>query len=67
MDKETRQLVKDIRAFLRKHHMAASTFGKLFSNNTALVYRIEGEHTSPSLKKVDEIRKWMKDYENKKD
>ena len=54
-------LVAEINRFLKKHDMAADTFGKLAMNDVAFVYRLR-KGLDPKVSTVDKIRAFMKAY-----
>lgn len=55
----------EVEAFLERNDMYPTTFGKLCSNNTALVSRIRAGNIA-TVAKIEEIRKFMADYDKKK-
>lgn len=56
------QLLAEIEAFLIAHDMPSSTFGKLFSNDTAFVSRFRAGATV-RLDTADRLRLFMKLYQ----
>ena len=54
-------LVIEINRFLRKHRMAADTFGKLAMNDVAFVYRLR-KGLDPKASTIDKVRAFMKGY-----
>jgi predicted transcriptional regulator len=53
-----------IEDFLVRHGMNATAFGKESCRDSAFVFRIR-KGRSPSLKKANDILKWMREYEEK--
>lgn len=64
MDTE-QKFLETVEAFLARHKMSASKFGRLSVNDSALVWGLR-EGRSPSLKTCKRITDWMADYESKK-
>ena len=56
------QLLAEIEAFIVAHDMPASTFGKLFSNDTAFVSRFRAGATV-RLDTAERLRLFMKLYQ----
>jgi len=55
------QLISEIEAFLERHQMYPTTFGRLAANDTALVSRLRNG-ASVRLDTADRLRKFMADY-----
>lgn len=60
----TDEFKNEIEAFMVKHGMNPTTFGKESCNDSAFVFRIR-QGRSPSLDKANDILKWMREYEKK--
>ena len=65
MKTERDRLLSEIEAFLHAKGLAASAFGRLAANDTALVMRLR-DGSDVTTRTVDRLRQFMRDYRPEK-
>lgn len=57
---DTADFIKDIKVFLARHDMAPSRLGMDALNDPNFVFDLFSDKVSPSLRRVDRVREYMR-------